>query len=240
MSVFGVTEIDLARARVARAVRAATRRTLARAAGARAHSAGNLARAESALHFAEVDLDDAVSQLHLIHEDWEFDDWHSAELAHSRAECASAKRALVRAQHAHNHARLNYNLTEHAYNRAERALGDCEPIDLLDILNLALRRTIFLIRSENHRSKPPALAEYLLELLASPELSESAAGDFFEKYNRKFKRVRAKHGVYKARLDYWWQVARSVPGLLRIRIRHFAIIGIAAKIFQITEKYWKQ
>lgn len=87
-------------------------------------------------------------------------------------------------------------------------------------------------------SKPPASAQYLLELLASPDWSEAAAGDFFEKYERKFHRVRTKHSVFLAKVDYWWQVLHSTPGLLRIRLRDLAALGGIAKLFDVLQKYW--
>jgi hypothetical protein len=86
--------------------------------------------------------------------------------------------------------------------------------------------------------EPPALAQFALELLASPDWTESAAGDFFEKFERKHRRVTTKHGVFAAKLDYCWQVGRSAPGLLRIRFWHLAALAGIAKLFDALQKYW--
>jgi hypothetical protein len=69
---------------------------------------------------------------------------------------------------------------------------------------------------EDEMPKPPRIAQFLLELLAPVGWSEAVVGDFFELYERKFRRVAGKHGALLARVDYWWQVLRSAPGLLRI------------------------
>lgn len=114
-----------------------------------------------------------------------------------------------------------------------RTLGRIDPRArriILDSLSLRDRKSA-------QASSPPALAEYLLELLASPEWSEAAAGDFFEKHHRKFCRVRDKHGALAAKADYWWQVVRSAPGLLRIRFRHLAALAGIAKVFAVIEKW---
>jgi hypothetical protein len=83
---------------------------------------------------------------------------------------------------------------------------------------------------DSQRSEPPVLAQYLLEHLAHAEWSKEAAGGFFERYQRKFNRVHNKHGLAAAKFDYW-QVLRSVPGLLRIRFIHLLMAtGIAQSV----------
>jgi hypothetical protein len=67
-------------------------------------------------------------------------------------------------------------------------------------------------------NRPPVCAEYFLGLLASPG-SDDVLGDFWERHQRQFNLVLTKRGVHLAQLDYWWQVLRSVPGLMRIRLR---------------------
>jgi hypothetical protein len=66
--------------------------------------------------------------------------------------------------------------------------------------------------------KPPFAAQYVLELLAPAHWGEAAAGDFFERYERKFRLVAGKYGVLLAQVDYWWQVLRSAPGLIQLRL----------------------
>lgn len=85
---------------------------------------------------------------------------------------------------------------------------------------------------------PPSAAQYLLELLAPADWSEAAAGDFFERYEHKFRRVSTKHGVLLAKVDYWWQVLRSASGLLRIRFRDLAILGGLTKLVDVLREYW--
>lgn len=111
---------------------------------------------------------------------------------------------------------------------------------ILTVTYIRLRRSqsVAAVAEAIQESKPPTMAQYLLELLASPDWSEAASGDFFEKYDLKFRRVRTKHGVLAAKLDYWWQVVRSAPGLLRIRLRDLAALAGLAKVFDVLHKYW--
>ena len=108
----------------------------------------------------------------------------------------------------------------------------------LNALASGKKRRIKSARSQiSGRGKPPASAQFILELLASPEWSDNAAGDFFERYQRKFKRVRSKHGVFAAKADYWWQVLRSTPGLLNIRFRNVAAVAAIAKLFETLYRF---
>jgi len=96
------------------------------------------------------------------------------------------------------------------------------------------------IRDDNiiRTAKPPVLAEYVLELLVSPEWGESVAGDFFEKFQRKFDRVNKKNGAFAAKFDYCWQVVRSAPGLLRLRFGWVVALSGLVEIFDVFSKHW--
>lgn len=113
-------------------------------------------------------------------------------------------------------------------------------LDPYCVWNLANRtyRDVLASSCRVQQSKAPASAQYLLELMASPDWSEAVSGDFFERYERKFYRVRTKHGILLAKIDYWWQVLRSAPGLLRIRFRDSAALAGIAKLFDVLQKYW--
>ena len=67
------------------------------------------------------------------------------------------------------------------------------------------------------KPKPPAIAESLLGRLAPSEWKEALLGDFLERYERKFPKTVNVRIIFLARVDYWWQVVRSVPGFIRIR-----------------------
>jgi hypothetical protein len=233
-------DLDLPRARAALAQRSVARRTVSNAAKLRNRAARDLKRAALARDDAYYETDRAVADLNSVLDDWDgFDERRGAELAQARSERARAERGRSRAEVEYARAERTYARAERTLARTEQALADCEPIDLLDIMTLTVRRVaLFAMSDELRTPKPPALAEYCLELLASPEWSEAAAGDFFEMYERKFRRVRGRHGVIAAKFDYWWQVLRAAPGLLRIRISHLAVAGGLAKAVQVVEKYW--
>lgn len=90
--------------------------------------------------------------------------------------------------------------------------------------NLAIDRlghALHLARAEENpdlRSKPPECAESVLLWLAPIGSSEEVLGDFLERHQRKFRGPLTKRRLLLARLDYWMEVLRSVPGFLRIRI----------------------
>ena len=44
-------------------------------------------------------------------------------------------------------------------------------------------------------------------------------------------------GVRKANFYYWWQVIRSIPGMLSIRFRSLAMFGGLAKLYHELHKY---
>lgn len=81
--------------------------------------------------------------------------------------------------------------------------------------------------------KPPALAHYLLGILASGEWAEGVLGDFLETFERN-----GKHDLRKARRDYWRQLLRSVPGLLSVRFREAVPFTIFAEVVNILRKYF--
>ena len=64
---------------------------------------------------------------------------------------------------------------------------------------------------------PPVFAEHLLKALAGRD--EAIVGDFLERHQRQFDKTLTKRVGRLAQLDYWWQVLRSIPGLVRIRLR---------------------
>lgn len=62
---------------------------------------------------------------------------------------------------------------------------------------------------------PPRLAERFLQWAIRPELTEEALGDLEEKYSR----MLATHSVFRARLNYWFQVLNYLrPFALDIRL----------------------
>jgi hypothetical protein len=87
-------------------------------------------------------------------------------------------------------------------------------------------------------SDPPSAAQYLLELLAPADWSETAVGDLFELYERRFRRVSGKYGLFRAKVHYWVMVLRSAPGLLRIRSRHLAALAGIVKLLEVLRKHW--
>lgn len=89
--------------------------------------------------------------------------------------------------------------------------------------------------SDSRFSHPPGLPCFLLELLITPELSECVVGDLFEQHERKYRRVSSKFGAFAARVDFWWQVIRSVPRLLDLRLRNVAVFAV---LLEIIQKYW--
>ena len=60
------------------------------------------------------------------------------------------------------------------------------------------------------------------------------ADDLAEEHRRFVRPVR---GGARAALWYWWQVLRSAPGLLRIRLPDLAALGGLAKLLAAIEKW---
>jgi hypothetical protein len=91
----------------------------------------------------------------------------------------------------------------------------------LAIYNVSRVRLVFdklKVQRPLDKPRPPASAESLLNRLVPTDWSEAVLGDFLERYERKFNKTLRERGVFSAQMDYWWQVLRSIPGFLRIRI----------------------
>ena len=77
--------------------------------------------------------------------------------------------------------------------------------------------------------------EHLLRLLIAAPWDEAVSGDFLEMYERKLKGCAGRH-LLLAKLGYWWHVLRSMPGFVRIGVRHnlrrirYRLIKAAAKL----------
>lgn len=134
-------------------------------------------------------------------------------------------------------------------SRASTDLSRVLHFGLLDYLTLARAKVLPVLlkdlfhqpRDEANSPKtsnvvaphPLAKADYLLKLITPPGRNEEFAGDLFEEYQR----VLCKHGVRKANFYYWWQVIRSIPGMLNIRFRSLAMFGGLAKLYGELHKY---
>jgi hypothetical protein len=81
--------------------------------------------------------------------------------------------------------------------------------------NASNGRAYLIAGRSREKISPPVYAEYCLGFLVSPEFTEAVLGDFSERFNLTL----TKHGVHLAKLEYWWQILRSIPGFLRIRLR---------------------